>query len=352
MVRLIDPSLEPAWDRFVANHPLGWLCHLSGWKKVIEGAFDHMEAHYLALYDKRNEEIVAGLPLFKVKSAITGHRLVSLPFATLSDPLVSSGEQMDELLDAAFDLMKKVNASYIEVKTRGSTSMMPTNRLSGINFYKNHYLPLGAPLENVRSSFHRSCVRQRITRAVKSGLVIRTGENKSDLRAFYTLHVATRKRLGLPAPPFSLLEGLWDTFSPSGNLSLLLSDYQGKAVAGIVVLKFRDRMSGEFLGWEERYRDMSPTHHIFWEAIKLADKEGRLVFDFGRSSPMNSSLAEFKSRWGTSVVDLPQYYYPPKAGGKVDQEKSLIRKVVREACRRAPDPAFRVMSSICFRHMG
>ena len=32
----IDPLKDSRWDGFVAGHPFGWVCHLSGWKKVLE----------------------------------------------------------------------------------------------------------------------------------------------------------------------------------------------------------------------------------------------------------------------------------------------------------------------------
>ena len=33
---LIDPASDSRWDEFVAAHPYGWICHLAGWKKVLE----------------------------------------------------------------------------------------------------------------------------------------------------------------------------------------------------------------------------------------------------------------------------------------------------------------------------
>jgi len=35
-VELIDPLQDKRWDAFVGHHPFGWICHLSGWKEVVE----------------------------------------------------------------------------------------------------------------------------------------------------------------------------------------------------------------------------------------------------------------------------------------------------------------------------
>jgi hypothetical protein len=87
--RLINPLEEPRWDAFVANHPYGWVCHLSRWGSLIERCFKHIRAHFLADFDERGE-IVGGLPIYEVRSHLTGNRLVSIPYATLCDPLVDS----------------------------------------------------------------------------------------------------------------------------------------------------------------------------------------------------------------------------------------------------------------------
>jgi len=350
-VHLIDPCSEPGWDDFVLHHPFGWITHLSGWKKVLEDCFPHMRARYLAVLG-RDGEISAALPLFEVKSRITGHRLVGLPFATLCDPLVSRTEEIDDLLDSAGLLLDETGASYIQLRTHLSSAVIPGGRLLGTNTYGNHYLNLSGSLSELERHFHRTCVRQRISRAIKSGLRIRIGEGERDLKLFYSLHSDMRKRLGLPAPPYRMLEALWNSFHPAGQLSLLLSEFDGKTVGGIVVFKYRDRMSAEFLGWDANFREVSPTHHLFWEAIKMADREGRKTFDFGRSTSLETSLTRFKERWGTSFSDLSYYYYPPRFAVKgEDQSGSFTHRVVKEVCKALPEPAFRMIGSFCYRHM-
>jgi lipid II:glycine glycyltransferase (peptidoglycan interpeptide bridge formation enzyme) len=204
----------------------------------------------------------------------------------------------------------------------------------------------------VKASFHRSCVRQRIARAEKSGLTLREAEDESDLKEFYRLHSGMRKRLGLPAPPWHFLRALWRTFFPIGQLSLLLSTWKTKVVGGIILLKFKERVSAEFLGWDETYRDVSPTHHLFWEGIKAAHAEGRRIFDFGRSSPVDTGLSTFKSRWGTSPGGIRHYYYPPDYSAKTgERDGSLAYRAIRHACRTLPEPAFRLVGMFCYRHL-
>src|SRR5512136_2928209 len=94
-VALIDPVEDKRWDNFVEHHPFGWVCHLSGWKKALERSFKHLKGHYLVLFS--NDAIRAALPVFEVKSWLTGKRMVSIPFATVCDPLISNSNEMEVL---------------------------------------------------------------------------------------------------------------------------------------------------------------------------------------------------------------------------------------------------------------
>jgi hypothetical protein len=173
LITTIDPLQDDHWDEFVENHPFGWLCHLSGWKKVLEKSFKHMQGHYIVLL--RDGAIQAGLPLFEVRSWILGNRLVSIPFATLCDPLVSTTEDMSKLVSRALDISKDLGISSIEIRTMLSELYVHDDRLCSSPFFKHHFIPLDRPPEVLSKSFHRTCVRQRITRANQSGIEISQG---------------------------------------------------------------------------------------------------------------------------------------------------------------------------------
>ena len=352
-VTLIDPSEDPRWDVFVENHPFGWICHLSKWKRVLEKSFKHMNGYYFVRMDNSGENIEAALPIFEVKSWLTGTRLVSIPFATLCDPLIETSDDITELFESVLDFSKKIKSSYVEIRTLSSASLLQDVRLAKTSFYKHHYIPLGPDPEKLKKNFHRSCVRQRITRAEKSNLRMKVGEDDSDLYKFYRLQLMTRKRLGLPCQPYQFFESLWESFFPSNQLTLLLAEKDGETIGGIILFKYKDRISAEFAASDDKFTDISPNHYLFWEAIKLACYEGYKVFDFGRTSPSNQSLMDFKRRWGTTVIDLPQFYYPEKLARKSAQEKKSRRyKLINKLCKDAPNYAQQIIGNFCYRHLG
>lgn len=352
-VELIDPVKDPRWDQFVEKHPFGWICHLSAWKQALEKSFRHMKGYYFVLLDNSGKNVQAGLPVFHVKSWVTGNRLVSIPFATLCDPLISTSDHMNKLFKPVLELSDEIKCSYMEIRTLSSSSLIQDNQLGSTHFYKHHYLSLENEPEQLKKKFHRTCVRQRISRAIKSELKVRIGENELDLRNFYQLQLITRKRLGLPSQPYKFFKMLWETFAPSKQIQLLLAEKNNKSIAALIIFKFKDRVSAEFAVSDERFRDLSANHFLFWKAIKMAYEEGYKIFDFGRTSSSNESLMDFKRRWGTEVIDLPQFFYPKnKIGKKVINEESWKYEIMSKACKEAPDCLLQIIGNFCYRHLG
>jgi hypothetical protein len=351
-VTLIDPIKDPRWDAFVENHPFGWICHLSGWKKVLETSFPHMKGHCLALVGESNE-IKAGLPLFEVKSWLTGKRLVSIPFATLCDPLVSNSDQLEKLLGAAKRLSKDLGTSYLEIRTTNAHCFMRDPQFAGNFDFKNHYLGLNFGIEELWKSLHRKAVRQEINRANRNNLAIKYGETEDDLKVFYGLYTQTRKRLGLPTHPFSFLKSLWKIFGRGKGMELYLAIHQDRPIAGHILFRFNGRVSAEFEGWDKRCHKLSPNHFLFWEEIKAAHQDGFKVYDFGRTSTTNVSLMEFKGHWGTRVMDLPIYYYPEREGTqKNDRDNALSYRLARYLCKISPEPIHPLIGRLIYKHLG
>lgn len=350
-VIIIDPVKDKRWDEFVEDHPNGWICHLSGWKQVLEKSFKHMKGYYLVLLN--NNTIKAALPLFEVKSWLTGNRLVSIPFATLSDPLISTSEDMCRLLDSARSLSGKLGTNYIEIRTLKSYSLIQDTHFGVKSLYKHHYILLKEPPDELKKAFDRTCVRQRISRSMKSNLNLKVADNESDLKSFYRLYLMTRKRLSLPLQPYFFIKMLWETFSASKRMEILLAKHKDRAVAGVVLFKYNHRVSIEFSAHDELYRNISPVHFLFWEAIKSAYYEGFKIFDFGRTSHSNKGLMDFKKRWGTTVVDLNHYYYPRETAREMNgKERTLSYRIVKNICKRTPEHLLPIVGRLLYRHLG
>ncbi len=349
-VILIDPCLDPRWDRFVENHPFGWITHLSAWKRVLESTFSHMQGHYLALLDGKGE-IQAGLPLFEVRSPITGNRLVSIPFATLCDPLVEDQESAHALLGMADHISSRLRCRYTEIRCHRKGDVLALPGINTARNFVNHYLELNGSSDEIFRSFHLTSVKQVLKRSARLGLERRIAQNEKEAKGFYKLYMNTRLRLGLPPQPWNFFKNLFKHLGPS-RVCIQSAYLDNTPQAAVMLFKYKDRTSWEAVGMTEKARKLGVPHFLLWEAIKDAKQEGKKIFDLGRTALDNHGLMTFKNRWGTKVVDLPQYYmFNGKKPGRKDLLASYI-PYLRRICSRLPMSIFELLGRACYKHMG
>ena len=346
-IKIIDPSTDTRWDQFVDNHPFGWIVHLSSWKTVLEKSFPHMKGHYLALIDPTDNEIRGALPLFELRSWLTGNRIVSLPFATLCDPLISDQRDFKILLEATIHYARKKSFSPIDIHLFRAAPMIIGMEHINSNLYKTHQLLLNNDPDKTKKSFSRN-IRRLIESFEKSDLRLRIGESEDDVLLFHQLYSKTRKRLGLPSQPYIFLQHIFRVFSPQKQVMLLLAENKGKTIGGLVVFKYKERTSSEFLASEIEYRHLNIDAFLYWNAINISCREGFKIYDFGRTACNNVPLSEFKRRWGTTELELPEYSNPPIFA----KESTTAYKLIQILCKNSPTPVFKSLSWFCYRHLG
>jgi len=351
-VILLKQEQLQEWDTFVEKHPLGLVYHLSEWKRVLEKCFHHIKGHFFALWDSNSKEIVAGIPIYSVRSWVTHKRLVSSPFATISDPLLSSPDDIDMLWPSIQDLYKRIGASYIELKTRHFSFPNMDSNIAVSKPYVHQYLMLNRHPEELKKKFDSNC-RRHISKALRSPIALKVGQKEEDLVDFYQIYLKTRKRLGIPPIPYNFFNALWETFGSTDHLTLLLAVHNGKSIAAHLVLKFKEMVIGEVLCDISEFRKFRVNHFLDWEAIKMGYREGYKIFSFGRTSIDNKGLLSFKRDWGTTSDTLLQIVYPMSFCHRLEQKEfSWSYKLIRRISEKTPDPLFHLLGEIVYHHMG
>ncbi len=323
-------------------------------KKYSKSAFGHIRGRFLVLKDGSGQ-IQAGLPVYTVKSWLLKDRTVSVPFATICDPLVSTQEEFNLLWPAIEDVSGKQGSRRIEIRTRRiSTDCMPAFLRASAR-YKHHYLPLSQNTDALFRSFSQSCVRRRVDKAKRAGIVAEERHDEQSLRAFHDMLVATRRRRSLPPMPFAFFQSIYRCLSPN-NVSLYLALHEGKPVGGLMALKFKDMWTMEYNG----DADNSPpgvNQFLCWEAIQRAKSSGAEFYSFGRTSLDNPSLLEYKSRWATIEEDLTDFVsFPGSASARADESPKALSLALRAAAKRllqhAPAALQKSFGDFCYRHLG
>lgn len=350
-VKLIDPFSDVRWNSFVQSHPYGNIYQHSCWMKVLTLTYEHTKPLCFVLEDQSGD-IRAAIPCFIVRSKLTGTRIVSLPFSSYCDPLVYDKKDLIKLLDCIIKEVENNTASYYELRAFKSQDLIDGNRLTSHNYQKNHVLDIKEGFETVKRAFHKNCIVRSVKKAVKSSVKIREGCLEQDLKQFYYIHAITRRRQGLPIQPYKFFRNMWEVLYPRGYFTLLLAELDGKAIAGIVLFKFKDIVSFEHGASIPKYLAVRPNHLLLWTGIEMACSEGYHYFDFGKTLPENKGLLDFKRRWGAKMYDLPYFYYPQVKGVMSLEEKDLRNKLLQFLGKSLPLSLAKIIGAIAYHHLG
>jgi lipid II:glycine glycyltransferase (peptidoglycan interpeptide bridge formation enzyme) len=165
-----------------------------------------------------------------------------------------------------------------------------------------HQLDLHPTLDDLFRAFHSNCIRRKIVRASREGLIYDDGTSEELLLKFYRLVVRTRRRKGIPPQPLSWFRNLIACIGDKAKLRL--ASHEGKPVAGILTICHKSTMTYKYACSEPEFHKMGPMQILIWRAIQEAKETGLAEFEMGRTDWRNEGLLTFKDRWGCTRATL------------------------------------------------
>lgn len=350
-VLVVEPWTDARWDAYVASHPRATVYHTSAWIRLVCEIGRYPS---LCLLFERDGRVTGVLPLVAVDSRLTGKRISTLPFSDNCFALADDEETAHALVQEARTIRGRRAAAFYEMRGAPVLRDGSAAALSGFvrsSHFSNYVIPLAGDADAVRKTFARTSVRQTITKGERLGVVVRVG-GAGDLDAFYDLYVKNRRRHGIPPQPKSLFARILDRMNDAPQARLYLAEHESKAYAGLIVVRYNGVTYAKYEGVDETRRDLVPLYPLFWKTIEDAVKAGDRFYDFGRTAADNPGLNEFKQRWGTTLVELPYYFDPPREGVSVVRSDSLKYRLFTTAFRRMPESWSIRIGERIFRHFG
>ena len=297
-------------------------------------------------------KITGFLPLCSMQSPLTGRRLVNLPFSDLCPLLAVDEACANELIDQAVSLAQQQKVRYLELRTGVNEVLAKRADLIEENLYVQWLMPLSADPDHVWSKL-RKPVQRQVKKSQKLGVQVHIAQQRDDMAHYYRLHLQTRcKKHGMPAQPQRYFFELWNTFASSGTLQLLLAEYQGAIIAGMVLFVSGPTIRYAYGASDERYLNLAPNDLLMWTAIKLGCTLGCQTLDMGRTACDNEGLMEFKRRWGAIKEPLPYYYFPHVAGLASTSESSWKYRLLTSCWKRLPLPLAGSLGGYLYKHLG
>jgi CelD/BcsL family acetyltransferase involved in cellulose biosynthesis len=346
--QLIDPLGDERWERFLASAPGAVAFHHPAWLALLQRSYGYPIRALCTVGE--DGAIRAGLPLALVGGGIRRARLAALPFSDECAPVAAAGseDQLDAELPAALsDLASRLG---LAVEVRGPVGGPVRSQV--VDRYHQHDVALEADVDAVIQRFgRRSQILRGVRKAEKSGLTVERCTDVGALEDFYRLHVATRRRQGVPTQPKSFILGFADLFDR--GLGFVMTVREGdQTIAAAVFLAFNGTLTYKYGASDPAALGKRPNNLLFLEAIRGGCAAGMHTLDMGRTDVGHETLREFKLSWGAQerVLEYHELSDAPRRDD-VPQSAGLARHVA-PVIRRSPPIVGRMIGEALYRYAG
>ncbi|MFO0754206.1 MAG: FemAB family XrtA/PEP-CTERM system-associated protein [Thermodesulfovibrionales bacterium] len=303
-IRILEPEDAERWDSYVmASGASNY--HRLGWRNVIQKGFGH-PSYYLYAED-REGRIHGVLPLVHLKSVFFGSFLVSLPFFTYGGIHARDEQTRGLLLDEAIRIARKVHAEHIELRHVCALDARIPAKTSKVSMV----LDLPGDCDTLWTSFS-SKLRSQIRRPLKEGMYARIGREE-ELDSFYAVFSFNMRDLGTPVYPKDFFRNILEEF-PRETWICTVYTAGGKPAASGFLAAFRETLEIPWASSLRLLNRFSPNMLLYWSALAFACGQQYRVFDFGRSTP-GESTCRFKEQWGARPMQLYWHYWLRERSG-------------------------------------
>jgi CelD/BcsL family acetyltransferase involved in cellulose biosynthesis len=340
-----NPLADSRWQPFVENHPDGSVFHSAHWLEALCRTYGYEPVVYTTTPPGRN--LANGLVFCRVRSWLSGSRLVSLPFSDHCQPLAGA-QDIAELMGWLKASRPSKRWKYIELRPRCPEDTARTPDVTKSESYSHQVLDLGPSLDTLFRNFHKSCVQRKIHRAEREKLTYEEGRSDELLKKFYDLLLLTRRRHGLPPQPLVWFRNVVECLGD--RLLIRIASKDDQPVASIVTIQYKDVLVYKYGCSDSRFNSLGGNSLLFWRAIQDAKKNGLLKYDLGRSETDNSGLVTFKENWG--AVSMPLDYYRLPARQPFHLNSGWPTRVARGVFSVMPDTLLAATGRLLYRHIG
>jgi lipid II:glycine glycyltransferase (peptidoglycan interpeptide bridge formation enzyme) len=190
--------------------------------------------------------------------------------------------------------------------------------------------------------------RYNVRLASRKGVTVRQGA-LADLGLLYDLYALTARRDAFVIRPLDYYRQAWGAFIQAGLAQPLIAEYEGRALAHVVIFRFGPRAWYFYGASSNEERNRMPTYLLQWEAIRWAKAQGCTVYDFWGApddfddpdDPL-AGVWRFKEGFGGQIVrHVGAWDHPlkPAAYWAYTRAMPVALGLMRAASRLRPSPS-------------
>ncbi len=342
----VNPLHVDGWNAGVARLPGASVFHREEWARLLQETYGYTPVYFIT-GDPASPSSV--LPTMHIRSWLTGRRGVSLPFTDECAPLIGPEVEPAAFLEAVLQAGRQRGWKHLELRG-GQEQWSQLRGHQASTTYWNHRLALDRPEEELLTGCDKAH-RGAIKKAQSNGLEIESSCRPEAMRDFYRLFCLTRRRHGVPPPPWAFFARLQSRLLAADLGTIILARHQGQAIAGAVFLYSGTTVHYKYGASDDTQQHLRGNNLVMWTAIRHHARTGFSTLDFGRTSLYNAGLRRFKAGWGTAEHALsytkvalpgPSYLEAP------DRSAGWYTPVFQ----RLPLPVAGLLGGALYRHIG
>jgi hypothetical protein len=344
----VDPLLNGRWQKLVERHPHASVFHHVGWLNALHRTYGYEPVAFTT--SPPTSDLEDGILFCRIRSWVTGNRLVSVPFSDHCAPLSEPDEKFESLICHLYTGRAGQRWKYVELRPRSRSFEEAVKKLGfkPAAKYVLHRIDLEPAVEEIFARLNKDSVQRRVRHAEKVGVVEVCGTSEGLLGDFYQLLVRTRARHNLPPQPYAWFRNLLDGMGRAADLRVAYMERF--PVAAVMILHFKDKSYYKYGCSDERFHHLGSVPFLLWRAILHAKSIGSRTFDLGRTGVDQLGLLQFKSHWTRESEPVTYWKFPP--GSSFGSLQGWKLGVVRRVCAYTPDRLLRIAGTLLYRHIG
>jgi lipid II:glycine glycyltransferase (peptidoglycan interpeptide bridge formation enzyme) len=303
-----NPLRDARWQTFVENHPQGSAFHTVAWVEALQRTYGYEPVVYTTTQPEM--PLTNGVLFCKVRSWLSGSRLVSLPFSDHCQPL-AEGRDLHEILGWLKSTQGK-EWKYVEVRPLHGDSWGWDSEVGASETFSLQLLDLRPEITALFRKFHKSCVQRKIQQP-----------------------------------------RLWfrNVIDCLGDRVLVRNVSRGEQpVASMITMEYKKTQVYKYGCSDSRFNNLGGNALLFWHAIRDAKEKGMEVFDFGRSETENSGLISFKENWGARSIPLNYFRLPARQ--PMHASTGWRARLAKSVFSMMPDALLTATGKLLYRHIG
>ena len=344
----LDPLRDSRWQSLVEQHPHASVYHTVGWLEALHCTYGYEPVAFTN--SPPSSDLNKALLFCDIRSWLTGHRMVSLPFSDYCAPLCDGAAEFRSLMGALQATRVHRQWKYLEIRPANGEFDGTAEKLGfeTAGKYILHCLDLEPAAEEIFRRLDKDSVQRRVRHAERVGVVELCEKSPRLLKDFYQLLVRTRARHNVPPQPYAWFRNLLDGMGSALDLRIA---YMGKIpVAAVLILHFKDKSYYKYGCSDERFHHLGSMPFLLWRAILNAKSIGSRTFDLGRTGVDHDGLLQFKKHWGPVSGSLTYWNFPrgPSLSSSLGRNLSFVKSV----CAYVPTRLLRIAGTVLYRHIG